>query len=98
MRSRVEFADDRDGVLRALAKAAGALRGDLGESLAVIQTSDHPLERVTTPSLEALKLYSDGMAMWDKGQHQAAVKLHTEAVAKDPGFAAAHAALGMAYY
>lgn len=98
VRSRVEYAEDRDHVLGALETVALELRKDLGESLAVIQTSNHPLQRVTTPSLEALKLYSDGVAMWDKGEHKAALQLHSDAVAKDPGFAAAHAALGAAYY
>ena len=85
MRSRVEYAEDRDHVLGALETVAIDLRKDLGESLAVIQTSNHPLQRVTTPSLEALKLYSDGVAMWDKGEHKAALQLHSDAVAKDPG-------------
>lgn len=98
VRSRAEYAEDRDHVLGALRTVATSLRKDLGESLAVIQTSDHPLERVTTPSLKALKLYSDGVAMWDKGEHKAALQLHAEAIAEDPGFAAAHAALGAAHY
>jgi tetratricopeptide (TPR) repeat protein len=98
VRSRVEYAEGRDQVLAALKQVASALRNDLGESLAVIQTSDHPLERVTTPSLEALKLYSDGVAMWDKGEHKAALQLHADAIAEDPGFAAAHAALAAAYF
>ena len=71
VRSRVEYADDRDDVLGALRTVASALRSDLGESLANIQTSDHPLEQVTTPSIKALKLYSDGVALWDKGEHRA---------------------------
>jgi DNA-binding winged helix-turn-helix (wHTH) protein/tetratricopeptide (TPR) repeat protein len=98
VRSRVEDADSRDGVLDALRRTAVALRVDLGESLAAIQTSDYPLQQVTTPSLEALKLFSDGVALWDRGEYKAAVKLHEDAIARDPGFAAAHAALGGAYY
>lgn len=98
VRSRVESAAGHDGLLEVLKRVAAALRGDLGESLAAIATSDHPLEQVTTPSLTALKRYSDGMAMWDRGEYKAAVQLYTEAVEADPGFAAAHAALGAAYY
>jgi DNA-binding winged helix-turn-helix (wHTH) protein/tetratricopeptide (TPR) repeat protein len=98
VRSRVEYADDRDGILDALRTLASGVRRDLGESLVSIRTADRPLERVTTSSLKALQLYSDGLALWDKGEHMAAVQLYQDAVVEDPGFAQAHAALGAAYY
>ncbi len=52
-------AADKRGVLKALRKAAGKLRGKLGESLATVEKFDVPVE-ATTPSLEALKAFSDG--------------------------------------
>ena len=53
-----QAAGKRD-VLKTLGKTAGKLRRKLGESLATVEKFDVPME-ATTPSLEALKAYSDG--------------------------------------
>jgi len=47
-------------ILEALGKTAPEMRSKLGESLSTVQKFDTPLERATTPSLEALKAYSLG--------------------------------------
>ena len=52
-------AADKRGVLKTLGKAAGRLRGKLGESLATVEKFDVPVE-ATTPSLEALQALSVG--------------------------------------
>ncbi len=39
------------------------MRSKLGESLASVKRFDKPLEEATTESLEALKAYSDGLAL-----------------------------------
>src|SRR6202030_3780415 len=51
---------DKNRVLDALGKAASEIRNKLGESLSTVQKFDTPLERATTPSLEALKAFSSG--------------------------------------
>jgi len=51
-------AASKEKVLDALGEAASKLRGELGESLAMVQKFDVPLAEATTSSLEALKAYS----------------------------------------
>jgi tetratricopeptide (TPR) repeat protein len=89
---------DRDGVIEALGSIAGRIRRDLGESLGSIQKSDRPLPLVTTGSLDALKSFAEGSRLWRRGAYKEAVGLYESAVAHDPDFAMAHAALGSAYY
>ncbi|MFZ0336036.1 MAG: tetratricopeptide repeat protein [Candidatus Acidiferrales bacterium] len=84
-------------VLDALDSLSRKIRADLGESLYQIHSADHLLPEVTTNSLEALKDYADGMSLWRLEKFHEAVPLFRAAVAADPGFAMAHAALGGAY-
>ncbi len=88
---------NKEGVLRALGKAASAVRTKLGESLSSVQKFDTPLEQATTPSLQALTLYSSGRrAEYQKGS-SAAIPFYKRAIELDPNFAVAYAALGIAY-
>ena len=89
--------DRKDAVLRRLGAAASQLRKKLGESLPSIQQFDKPAEEVTTPSLDALKAFTEGRkASRLKGEPQA-IPFYEKAIALDPRFAAAEAALGVAY-
>ncbi len=97
VRSYMERALNQDNILQALDAITTRIRRDLGESLNSISASNRQLPQVTTASLEALKLYTDGVAAWNKGQHQQAVKLYESALKYDPDFAKAHASLGSAY-
>jgi eukaryotic-like serine/threonine-protein kinase len=97
VRSYVEQAGDYSQVLAALDKIAGSLRTDLGESLPQIRARSRPLPQVTTPSLSALKSFSDGLQLWDKGQFNSALDLLLTATKDDPDFAMAHAGLGRCY-
>jgi class 3 adenylate cyclase/tetratricopeptide (TPR) repeat protein/tRNA A-37 threonylcarbamoyl transferase component Bud32 len=97
VRSYMEPAADQDQILSRLDGLAASIRRDLGESLASVQQSSKELRMVTTPSLEALKLFSDGVARWSKGDYKTAVQLYESAVKIDPDFAKAHAALGVCY-
>jgi len=91
-------AADKDGVLDALGTAASEIRNRLGESLASVQKYDAPAEKVTTPSLEALKAYSLGYrAMIVKSDYPAAIALFQRAISLDPNFAMAHARVGTSY-
>jgi eukaryotic-like serine/threonine-protein kinase len=98
VRSYLEQAKDQDHVLDALGSVATRVRRDLGESMLATSKTNRPLPLVTTRSLQALKMFADGRALWSKGQWDAAVQAFESAVKADPDFAMAHAALGGAYY
>jgi DNA-binding winged helix-turn-helix (wHTH) protein/tetratricopeptide (TPR) repeat protein len=90
-------AEGKEAVLAALDVATVTIRRGLGESLTSIEQYDTPLGRATTPSLEALKVYSLGnKEWWTTGQVQA-IPLLKRAVEIDPSFATAYLALGLAH-
>jgi eukaryotic-like serine/threonine-protein kinase len=95
-REQVE-ADDKEQVLKSLDKAASSLRGKLGESIGSVQKFATPLERATTPSLEALQAFSLGQAEHQKFNDEAAIPHLKRATELDPNFAMAYATLGVAY-
>lgn len=88
---------NKEGVLRALGKAASGLRIKLGESLASVQKFDTPLEQATTSSLEALKAYSLGRKIQYEQGSPASIPLFKQAIELDPNFAVAYTALGISY-
>jgi eukaryotic-like serine/threonine-protein kinase len=91
-------AANKPDVLNALTKAAASLRGKLGESLASVQKYDVPLAQATTSSLEALQAYSQGAsAIGERGDSFGAIPYFQRAIALDPNFAGAYAALGTMY-
>jgi DNA-binding winged helix-turn-helix (wHTH) protein/tetratricopeptide (TPR) repeat protein len=91
-------ADGKERVLKALGEAAAKLRGKLGESLGTVQKFDTPLEQASTPSLEALQVYSLGRkTMVVNADYAAAVPLFQRAIRLDPNFAMAYASLGTSY-
>ena len=87
----------KEEVLKALDKAATSLRAKLGESLSSVQKYDAPVEQATTPSLEALKAYSEGTKIRRQQGDTAALPLFKRAVELDPNFAVAYDGLGIAY-
>jgi serine/threonine protein kinase/tetratricopeptide (TPR) repeat protein len=91
-----EQAATKQDVLNALGKAASALRGKLGESLATIQKFDVPVE-ATTPSLEALKAYSMGVTTGRTKGDAEAIPFLKRAIELDPNFAMAYVGLGVHY-
>ena len=97
VRSYLQPAADQDEVLPRLDALTTALRRDLGESLASVQQTSRELRKVTTSSLEALKLFSEGVARWAKADYKTGIQLYENAVKLDPEFAKAHAALGTSY-
>jgi tetratricopeptide (TPR) repeat protein len=84
--------------LIAAADAIGReLRGKMGESLRSVQNAA-PLEQVTTPSIEALRLYSEGARAYDVGGDATTATMRLrQALAIDTGFAMAWRKLGTAY-
>jgi eukaryotic-like serine/threonine-protein kinase len=90
-------AASRENVLKALGESATKMRWELGESLPSIQKYDAPLERATTPSLEALKAYSLGVKTRRVKGAPAAIPFYKRAVELDPQFAMAYARLSGGY-
>jgi Flp pilus assembly protein TadD len=90
-------APSKEKVLDALGKAAYKLRGELGESLASVQKFDFPLVDATTPSLEALKAYSQGAQAFREKGPAAALPYAQRAIGLDPNFAIAYDEVGMDY-
>jgi eukaryotic-like serine/threonine-protein kinase len=90
-------ATGKEDVIRALGSAASAFRERLGESLPSIQRYDARIEQATTPSLDALKAYSQGMtARRAEGEFES-IPFFKRAIELDPKFALAHARLGTVY-
>jgi serine/threonine protein kinase/Flp pilus assembly protein TadD len=91
-----EQAAGKESVLKALDAAAVSLRSKLGESMASLQKFDARVEEVTTPSLGALKAYSQGRRVLSQQGYGAAVPYYERAIELDANFAMAYAALGNA--
>lgn len=87
----------KEDVLARLGAATSALREQLGESLASVQQFDVPIEKATTPSLEALKSFTTGRRLHGSGQLRQAIPHLERAIASDPEFALAYAQLGTSY-
>jgi eukaryotic-like serine/threonine-protein kinase len=90
-------ADRKEDVLTALHGAASKLRGQLGESLGMVQKYDMSLSMATTSSLDALKALTLGDAKHSMGDDFAAIPNYQRAVEIDPNFAMAYARLGTVY-
>jgi serine/threonine protein kinase/tetratricopeptide (TPR) repeat protein len=88
-------AENKEAVLKSLDSAATDLRKKLGESLTSVERYRKPLEQATTSSLEALKEYSEGVALHTRLDEQPAIPHLKRAVELDPNFAMAYAVLGV---
>jgi tetratricopeptide (TPR) repeat protein len=88
----------KEEVLRALDTAAGRVRRQLGESLDSLERYQIPITQATTPSLDALRSFSEAGESFRHGDMKAAQILLNRAVAMDPNFASAYRAIGSTYY
>lgn len=93
--SERETAGDDGEVVNAIARLSRKLRERMGESLTSIRTSQ-PLQRVTTSSLEALKIYTRGAQAYARESNPEAASLLERAVRLDTSFAYAYRKLGVA--
>jgi serine/threonine-protein kinase len=91
-----ETAESDAGIVAALDRLSGKVRERIGESLKTIRGGD-PLDQVTTSSLEALRLYTEGSFQNDIGNVDRAIPLLERAVALDSGFAMAWRKLAVVY-
>ncbi len=87
----------KEDVLNVLSQLATRFRTRVGESLATVKELETPLAEATTPSLEALKLYSAALKIGLSPDPSAAVPLLQRALEIDPQFAMAYAFLGRSY-
>lgn len=87
--SRRETADGEDGFVDAVDRLSAQLRERIGDGVGSIR-ADPPLERATTSSLEALRLYTQATRMIDfEARNAQAIPLLEEAVRIDTLFALA---------
>ena len=90
-------AASKETVLAAMGTAVTKFREKLGESLASIQRYDTRIEQATTPSLEALKAYSQGLRTRRTTGDFDSVPFFVRAIELDDQFALAYARLGTVY-
>jgi len=90
-------ADRKEEVLNAMHSAATKLRGQLGESLSMVQKYDMSLAQATTSSLDALKALTLADAKHNMGDELGAIPEYQRAIETDPNFAMAYARLGTVY-
>ena len=89
-------AEDKEHVLKAVAKAATGMRAKLGESLSSIQKTERMVD-FTTNSLEALNAFQLGLEVLTQVSSREAIPQLRRATELDPNFATAHMLLGDAY-
>ena len=87
----------KEDVLNALGQIASKFRTRVGESLTTVEKHNTPLAEATTPSLEALRAYSEGWKVLFSTGSAAAVPFFKHAMEIDAKFAMAYAALGRMY-
>jgi tetratricopeptide (TPR) repeat protein/tRNA A-37 threonylcarbamoyl transferase component Bud32 len=95
-RHQVEV-ERKEDVLRAIGPLSESLRTALGESRASLARHNVPIEEATTPSLDALKAYTEAAARRAAGAELEAIPFLERAIALDPRFALAHTTLSTLY-
>jgi len=87
----------KEDVLRVLGQVAIKFRSSLGESLTTVEEHNTPLEKATTPSLDALKAYTTAFQVSFATGYSDALPFFRRAVEIDPEFAMAYASMGLMY-
>jgi DNA-binding winged helix-turn-helix (wHTH) protein/tetratricopeptide (TPR) repeat protein len=88
--SATEEAANQQNVWPAIRRLSNWTRETLGETLPSIQQSSAALEKVTTPSLRALQLYTQAMPLVNQFKWGPAEQVLKQAMTEDPEFASAH--------
>ena len=91
-------ASSKEDVLTALDRAAGQVRRKLGESRASLERFEIPIASVTTPSLEALRAYSQALGSFNRGDMEGSIAPVQRAIQLDPKFGAAYRLQASMYY
>jgi len=87
----------KEDVLRVLGELTASVRTALGEPRTTLSAHNVPIEAATTPSLEALKAYTEAAARRASGQEMEGIRWLERAIRADPGFALAYTTLSSAY-
>ena len=87
----------KEDVLRSLGELTAKVRAALGEPRTSLTAHNVPIEDATTPSLEALKAYTEAAAQRASGQELSGIRWLERAIAADPNFALAYTTLSTAY-
>jgi len=87
--AETEQAANADGLVDAVDRLSDRMRERFGESLAHIRAGE-PLERVTTGSTRAMRVFTQGLEASNQGDQTRALELLEEAVAEDTMFAMAY--------
>jgi hypothetical protein len=87
----------KEDALNALGQIASKFTTRVGESLTTVEKHNTPLAEATTPSLEALRAYSEGWKILFSTGPGDAVPFLKHSIEIDPKFAMASAALGRMY-
>lgn len=82
-----------DSVVGSVGDASQALRQRLGETLATVRADSTPLEKATTPNLDALRAFTLGQHAYARQLVDQAEQHFNQALAMDPGFAMARIGL-----
>jgi tetratricopeptide (TPR) repeat protein len=90
-----ETASTKDGVLAAVASVASDMRQALGDNRSD-STQRFVKDTLSATSLEAVRLYSNGMEALSRSQFDEALKAFSAAAAKDPKFGLAYAGMAIA--
>ncbi|MEO1083766.1 MAG: protein kinase, partial [Acidobacteriota bacterium] len=90
-------AESQEELIKIIGDLAQTTRAHLGESASEIEKNDIALEKVTTPSLVALKAYSLGVQRYFSGSDTEAIELFRQALSIDPKFAMAYGRMAVAF-
>ena len=90
---REEAADEHD-IIPAIGRLAKDVRAKVGENLRRVQAA-RTLDKVTTPSLDALQRYVQGVRAFESGDFEHGKTLLEEAIALDSGFSMAYRKLAV---
>jgi tetratricopeptide (TPR) repeat protein len=84
-----ELAASAEELVDAVDRLSNRMRERFGESLRDIRRGE-PLERVTTGSRRAMRIFTQGLEAWNQGDLTRALQLLGEAIAEDSMFAMAY--------
>lgn len=87
--AETEQAAGADDLVDAVDRISNRMRERFGESLRDIRRGK-PLERVTTGSMRAMRVFTQGLEAWNQGDQTRALQLLEEAIADDTMFAMAY--------
>jgi len=93
-----EEAENEEQIRQAVRRLSNQVRKALGEKISLIRQSEERLAQVSTPSLRALQLFSQGDLLKEDRRPQEAEPLFRQAIAEDPEFASAYTWLAHALH